>query len=197
VPEVSLVSDAHELQPMNDLPVVPAPAMSGSALDLDALFREHYARLVRALTVAGGDREAAAEAVQDAFVKAHLHERKLRRYDDPVGWIRRVAINRLRDQHRTGLRRRRLDHRLAAEPTAVQPAADAMWDARMVGDELPALLAGLPRQQRLAVSLFYVDGLTVREIATALGISEGAVKFHLHEGRSKLRSVLDPNGGSL
>ena len=60
----------------------------------------HYDRLVRSLTVASGDREQAADAVQEAFVKAHVRWRRIRRYDDPIGWVRRVAINQLRDDHR-------------------------------------------------------------------------------------------------
>ena len=40
--------------------------------------------------------------------------------------------------------------------------------------------ARLPRQQQIAVSLFYVEQLSVREIATSMKLSEGAVKYHLH-----------------
>ena len=43
----------------------------------------------------------------EAFVKAHLHWGRIRRYDDPAGWIRRVAINRLRDDHRHSVRKQR------------------------------------------------------------------------------------------
>ena len=68
--------------------------------DVEDVFRAHYGRLVRALTLASGDREVAADAVQEAFVKAHVRWRKVSRMDDPVGWIRRVAINSMRDQHR-------------------------------------------------------------------------------------------------
>ena len=78
----------------------PAVGPRPSANDLEQLFRAHYDRLVRSLTLACGDGEHAADAVQEAFVRAHVRWRKVRRYDDPVGWVRRVAINLLRDQHR-------------------------------------------------------------------------------------------------
>ncbi len=48
----------------------------------------------------------------------------------------------------------------------------------------------LPRQQRLAVALYYLEGLSVAEVASTLDLSEGAVKFHLHKGRERLRSVI-------
>ena len=43
----------------------------------------------------------------------------------------------------------------------------------------------------MAVALHYVEGLPVREVAAEMGLSEGAVKFHLHAGRERLRRKLD------
>ncbi|MGE0140178.1 MAG: RNA polymerase sigma factor [Ilumatobacteraceae bacterium] len=156
--------------------------------DLEALFRDHYGRLVRTLTLVSGDRENAADAVQEAFVAAHLRWRRVKRYDDPVGWIRRVAINRLRDGHRRSTRKERALERMAA--TVPREALDPTPElAHRSGDDAAtmAMLGGLPRQQRLCLALFYVDGLSVAETARALELSEGAVKFHLHEGRKRLR----------
>jgi RNA polymerase sigma-70 factor (ECF subfamily) len=149
---------------------------------LDTLFRAHYSRLVRALAVVSGSQESAADAVQEAFVKAHLHWRRIERYDDPVGWIRRVAINKLRDDHRRNGRKERAMEKLQADarPENIE------WSD---GTDVTALLAELPRQQRLAMALFYVEGLSVAEVATTLKLSDGAVKFHLHQGRDRLRSV--------
>ncbi len=151
--------------------------------DFESTFRAEYGRLVHALTVVAGDPETAADAVQEAFVKAHLRWRRVSRYDDPVGWIRRVAINNLRDEHRRGGRKRKALERLAGERHD-QPTEPAI-------DEISGLIAGLPRQQRLCVALYYVEGLTVAETAAALDLSEGAVKFHLHQGRKRLRGELE------
>jgi RNA polymerase sigma factor (sigma-70 family) len=151
---------------------------------IESLFRAHHGRLVRALTLACGDREVAEDAVQEAFVKAHMHWRKVRHYDDPVGWIRRVAINRLRDDHRRQNRKGRALERLAG-----QPQTESVEQNRF-DSELLAILAQLPRQQRIAMALFYVDELSIAEVAAALNLSEGAVKSYLHQGRARLRSVL-------
>jgi RNA polymerase sigma-70 factor (ECF subfamily) len=151
---------------------------------VDSLFRAHYGRLVRALTLACGDQEVAADAVQEAFVKAHMHWRRIQKYDDPVGWIRRVAINRLHDDHRHQNRKGRALVRLAGEPQ-VEPVEQHGFDS-----DLPAILAQLPKQQRIAMALFYVDELSIAEVAAALEVSEGAVKSYLHQGRAKLRSVV-------
>ncbi|HEX4982341.1 MAG TPA: sigma-70 family RNA polymerase sigma factor [Ilumatobacteraceae bacterium] len=154
----------------------------------DDLFRDHYDRLVRSMTVACGDREQAADAVQEAFVKAHVRWRRIGNYEDPIGWVRRVAVNQLRDEHRrTGRKRRALARLASRTPTSDHPVEP---------DEFDRLLAELPRQQRLATALYYVDGMSVAEIAAALGIAEGSVKSHLFDARKRLRTVLDRERGT-
>jgi RNA polymerase sigma-70 factor, ECF subfamily len=155
--------------------------------DFESTFRAHYGRLVRALTVVAGSQEAASDAVQEAFVKAHLRWRKVSQYDDPVAWIRRVAINKLKDEHRRAGRKQRAVERMSVN---YQEAGGG----EPTFDELGSVLAELPRQQRLCVALFYIEQLSVAEIATALDISDGAVKFHLHRGRERLRGLLAEEG---
>jgi DNA-directed RNA polymerase specialized sigma24 family protein len=127
---------------------LPVPAddvlSSRPRTEFDELFAAHYERLVRALTVVAGDSEAAADAVQEAFVKAHLRWRKVGRYDDPVGWVRRVAINQIRDSHRRRVRKDRALLRLASREMVVAAPAEI--------DEFDRLLAELPKQQRAAIS---------------------------------------------
>lgn len=173
---VSEMDDVVELGELGELVAVDT---------LETLFRAHYGRLVRALTLVCASREVAADAVQEAFVKAHLHWGRVSRYDDPVGWIRRVAINGLRDDHRRQTRKSRAEQRLSNErPNTLEPAID----------ESAQMLAGLPRQQRLAMALFYVDGMSVAEVAAAMKLSQGAVKFHLHQGRARLRGSIADGG---
>lgn len=162
-------------RPRTDARVVPN--------DFDALFDAHYDRLVRSLTVVAGDREAAADAVQEAFVKAHLRWGKVGSYDDPVGWVRHVAVNKLRDEHRRNGRKRRALDRLRSRDQVVTNAHEI--------DEFGRLLAALPQQQRLATAMYYVEGLSVAEIAHALDISDGSVKSHLFDARRKLRPILE------
>jgi RNA polymerase sigma-70 factor (ECF subfamily) len=163
---------------------VPATAdVTPDVSQFDALFAAHYARLVRTLTLVAGDQEIAADAVQEAFVKAHLKWRKIGRYDDPVGWVRRVAINQIHDAHRRHERKNRALRRLASRERAVSDPVEP--------DEFGRLLAALPTQQRAATALFYVDGLSIAEIAVALGIAEGSVKSHLHDARRRLKPLLE------
>ena len=153
--------------------------------DFDETFREHYWPMVRSLSVACGDREAAADAVQDAFTRAYARWRRISRYEHPAGWIRHVALNRLRDHFRHEARGVRARERMGGQATTTVPAPELPDDALM------SAVRNLPPQQQIAVSLYYVEQLSVREIATSMKLSEGAVKYHLHAGRSALRDWIE------
>ncbi|HEY3673262.1 MAG TPA: sigma-70 family RNA polymerase sigma factor [Acidimicrobiia bacterium] len=153
--------------------------------DFDETFREHYWPMVRSLSVACGDREAAADAVQDAFTRAYARWRRISRYEHPAGWIRHVALNRLRDHFRHEARGVRARERIAGQTVTTVDAPELPDDALMVA------VRSLPTQQQIAVSLFYVEQLSVREIAASMKLSEGAVKYHLHAGRGALRAWLE------
>ena len=164
---------------MGDPPTFGAPAALAT---FDEVFERHYPTLVRALTAGCGDREVAADCVQDAFLSAHLRWKQISRYEDPVAWVRRVAINRIRDHVR---------HEMRGVRVLVLLAADPQWiDEPTPQGDAAALLSKLPPQQRLAMSLYYLEGLSVAEVAHAMSLSVGAVKFHMNQGRERLRPVL-------
>lgn len=151
--------------------------------DFDECFRSHYPRLVRSLGTGSDDAEA---AVQEAFVQAHVRWRMVSRLQDPVGWIRRVAIRRILNQHRSLWRRDRAVRRL--EPDAARHEEDPADVSR--SDLMDAILT-LPTRQRLALVLHHLDGLSMREVATAMDTSEGTVKSQLHDARVALRPLME------
>lgn len=165
-------------------PALTAPtAPMATSADFDAVFVASHARLVRSLTLICGDAEVAADCVADAFERAYVRWRKVGRLEDPVGWVRRVAINRSRDSHRGRQRRDRAVERLAVR-------TEVLWeDAGPQDESLMAAVANLSPQQRTVVALHYLDDLSVAEVAAAMGLSDGAVKYHLHEARGRLRTA--------
>ncbi len=144
----------------------------------DDVFREHYGRLVRVLSAAG---PGAEDAVAEAFSLALVKWRRVGGYDDPVAWVRRTAVHRMSNE------RRRLRRREAALPRLVEVARSGPDD---VVPELAAAVQRLPRQQRIALVLKVLADLDTHEVADAMGISAGAVRYHLHEARHRLRAEL-------
>jgi RNA polymerase sigma-70 factor (ECF subfamily) len=150
---------------------------------LARLFEGHADELVRGLLAAGYP--DAADAVQEAFVQAVVHWRRVRSYDEPLVWIRRVAINKARNRSRSRRRQAALKDRLG------QRSSRDVGTHEPPDDDVIAAVAALPSQQRLVVSLFYYADLPIAQVAAVMGISEGTVKSHLHAARAAVAHTLE------
>lgn len=149
-------------------------------MDVSMLFDAEYERLVRSLGVAF-DPIDAADAVQEAFIQADRRWTEVCRYDDPVGWIRRVAVNRLLNGQRN--RRRRREIMATITPVRDADLADDLLDLRRA-------VAALPERMRAAVCLHYLSDLPIDEVAYTLEVAPGTVKSNLHDARIRLRETL-------
>jgi RNA polymerase sigma-70 factor (ECF subfamily) len=151
---------------------------------VEALFRQSYKPIVQALALACGDLAAAEDATQDAFAQAWARWARISRYDNPGAWVRRVAINKLRNAHRSRLR----------GEAAMERLNSGVSTSASIPDQDPDLVLGLqrlPYKQRLCAVLYYVDGLSTAEVAEAMGISQGSVSQHLNRARTALRAYLE------
>jgi RNA polymerase sigma-70 factor (ECF subfamily) len=149
----------------------------------DEFFRLEHPRLLRVLAAADASAE---DALQAAFVQAALRWKRVSRYEDPAGWVRLVAVRRMLDERRSSRRRDAAVERMRPHVADVEPDHD--HDAAL---DLSRAIDSLPRRQRVALSLFYLGGLTSQETGDAMGISAGAVRFHLHSARARLRELLE------
>ncbi len=154
--------------------------------EFERFFTANFDRLVRSVTAISGDPEVAVDSVQDAFIKAYARWSKVKKYDDPTLWVRRVAINKSRDTRRSFLRRRAREDRFE-DGTVAEEAI--VWESDDDVDIAGVLYQLSPRQRSVAV-LFYLEDLSITEIAASLDISAGAVKFHLNKARNNLRGLL-------
>lgn len=133
-----------------------------------------------------GSAEAANDVVQDVWESV---ARGLRRLDDPArfrAWIFAIAARKCTDALRGKYRRTRLAEQ--AQAMAVE-ARDAESDANASLD-LASALKRLPAEQRLVVSLFYGEDMSVGDIAAATGAQAGTVKSRLFAARKALREFL-------
>jgi RNA polymerase sigma-70 factor (ECF subfamily) len=149
----------------------------------DELYLACYQRLVGQVAAVVGDLGDAEDAVQEAFVRASRHWSRIRAYDLPLAWVRRVAFR----EALSGLRRRRrrlaLLVRLGPPPAVPELSAD--------GVDMHRAMARLPLRQRQVLVLFYVAELPVEEIAAQLRVPAGTVKSRLARGRAALAGMLD------
>lgn len=150
------------------------------ARSFDEFFRESYESTVRGLERDGTRSDDAHDAVQEAFVRAYARWWRVGRYQEPAAWVRRVAVNVVRDQHR-----RRVVHDNALPKLVTEPSAPAGPGDGIVG--LDEALDRLPPQQRRAVDLYYGAGFSTEDAANRMGISAGAFRFHLSRARRSLK----------
>ena len=150
----------------------------------ELLFRQSYRSIVQSLALSAGDLAAAEDATQEAFIELCVRWNRICRYDNPAVWVRRVAINKLRKAHRSNTRRAVALLRLDSDERMAPPLAEP-------DTSLLAALRALPSRQRLATVLYYVEDLTISEVASAMGISQGAVSQHLNRARTTFRAHLE------
>ena len=143
----------------------------------DSFFEQQYEPVVRSLTLVFGDRPRAEDAAQGAFERAYRKWRTVSELDRPGTWVYVVA---LRDARRA-LAREELSGPFEDSPL------EGIEEVAVTAVSLRAALAVLPLRQRAAVVLRYLGGLSVSEVAQAMGCAEGTVKATLHSALQRLR----------
>ena len=139
-----------------------------------------YVPVFRDLAVAFGDRQLAEEAAQEAFTRAYTRWERVGRMARPAGWAYVAGVRAARRQRRDLLR---------------DPAGPI--DARDVATEvvdrvtLQTAIGELPTRQRVALVLRHHAGLSLDEIAQAMGCAVGTVKSTLHAVHGRLHVELE------
>jgi RNA polymerase sigma-70 factor, ECF subfamily len=142
-----------------------------------------YPRLVAAVALVAGSRDAAEDAVQEALVRAWERPPGAKRIDSLAAWVTRVALN----LSKSRLRRLRAEARARDRIRGTGATAADPPESR---SDVERALFKLPRRQREVTVLRYYLGMDVREIAEALGVSEGTVKTQLFRARRALAGML-------
>lgn len=159
------------------------------------LMDRHTEAVYRMLIALGASPEDAEDALQECFVAAWRTAGTFRGDSSARGWLFAIARNAFRRQHR----------RRAGEPAELDPlealGTQAGWGSESdfshrfeVRQELEWALAQVPEEERRAVLLRDIEGLSGSEAADALGLSQGAMKSRLHRGRLHLMAVLRREG---
>ena len=167
-----------------------ARVRAGDTEAYDTLVRRH---IRGAYTVARrllGNKEDAEDLVQDAFIQAldRLDSFDATRPFAP--WFYRILTNRgLNAQKSIRIRTTaELDDEVVGGGESPARAAERAE----LRDALTTAVAALPERQQTIVQLSEIDGWTSAEIAEALGMADGTVRWHLHEARKALRVALSP-----
>jgi RNA polymerase sigma-70 factor (ECF subfamily) len=152
-----------------------------------------------------GNTQDALEVTQDAFLKAYGSLSTLQKPEAFGGWLMRIVSNLSLNYRRSRKLRSQLPLDDALGPTDSQQtdagAGGSEWMARdddpvhrleseEMGRKLQEALKQLPEKQRLAIVMFTIEEMPQKQVAEALGCSVEAVKWHVFQGRKRLKELM-------
>ncbi|MDX3798134.1 RNA polymerase sigma factor SigM [Streptomyces sp. AK04-3B] len=191
-------SAAHDA--MSDMDLL-ARHVEGDPDAFGELVRRHRDRLWAVALRTLGDREEAADAVQDALVSAYRAAHTFRGQSAVTTWLHRITVNACLDRARKAASRKtspvddaeRLEQLLEPHESASAPA-----ERNDLHRQLIEALGTLPPDQRAALVLVDMQGYPVAEAARVLDVPTGTVKSRCARGRARLLPLLThlrPGGG--
>jgi RNA polymerase sigma-70 factor (ECF subfamily) len=162
-------------------------ALTSTRGEFDRTFEELLPRLYRRALALADNRQAAEDALHDAYLKLVAHPERLTGHPAPYAYAFAAVVSVLRDGWRR--RQREIPFDDVAE-LAVGQHADGGATAWEAERETVRLLAQLTAKQAAIVLLIDVDGLTIDQAAEALGLHRGTVSRSRGRALDKLRSLL-------
>lgn len=169
----------------------------------DALIAKYQRQAIAVAYRLLGNTHDAMEVTQDAFLKAYSSLGTLQKPEAFGGWLMRIVSN-LSLNFRRGRKTRMqlpLDDLLGSGESQSESAGGSEWAARdddpahsleskELGRKLKEALDQLPEKQRLAIVMFTLEQMPQKQVADALQCSVEAVKWHVFQGRKKLKELL-------
>lgn len=178
--------------------------LAGQKVAFDELIVRYQRQAVAVSMRLLGNTNDALEVTQDAFLKAYSSLASLEKPEAFGGWLMRIVSN-LSLNFRRGRKLRSqlpLDD-LVGAAEATQSSGPGMGESMALGDDPARALASkelgaklqealnqLPEKQRLAIVMFTIEQMPQKQVAEALSCSVEAVKWHVFQGRKKLKEML-------
>jgi RNA polymerase sigma-70 factor, ECF subfamily len=167
-----------------------ARVQKGDAAAFDTLVCRHLQRAFGVALRLLGQREDAEDLVQEAFLAAL---QKIDSFDtgrEFSPWFYRILVNRCLNARKSRSRRSTVELPSDAASSVSSPLLDT--ERSELRRHLKRAMRELPERQRTIVTMFDLEGFSSPEIAEVLGISDGTVRWHLHQARRVLREALEP-----
>lgn len=169
--------------------------------DLDALggiYDRHRQLVFRTALAITGDQEAAADLLQEVFLRLYRFGDRIDPYRPLEPWLYRMTAN----MAYTWASQRRRWYRLLQEMAERlardgRPTPYHLVEQREQWGEVQRALEAISPEKRVVVVLYYLNGLSLAEIAEALELPLGTVKSRLHYGRKMLKKSLALEGDSV
>jgi RNA polymerase sigma-70 factor (ECF subfamily) len=177
--------------------------LAGQRASFDTLVQRYQRQAVAVSYRLLGNTQDALEVTQDAFLKAFTSLDSLQKPEAFGGWLMRIVSNLSLNFRRSRKIRQQLplDDALGKSSESQESAGGSEWmsgdadpvhalESREMGARLQQALSELPEKQRLAIIMFTMQEMPQKQVAEALECSVEAVKWHVFQGRKKLKELL-------
>ena len=180
-----------------------AQVLSGERPAFDVLIGRYQRQAVAVSYRLLGNTQDSLEVTQDAFLKAFTSLATLNKPEAFGGWLMRIVSNLSLNYRRSRKIRSQLplDDMLGKQQTDAPQSGGSEWmsqagdpvhnlESREMGDRLTQAMNQLPEKQRLALVMFTIDEMPQKQIAEVLNCSVEAVKWHVFQGRKRLKEMM-------
>jgi RNA polymerase sigma-70 factor (ECF subfamily) len=178
-------------------------AINADRSAFDELVRRYQRQAVAVSYRLLGNSHDALEVTQDAFLKAYNSLSTLQKPEAFGGWLMRIVSNLSLNYRRSRRTRSQLplDDLLGSAESQPEGAGGSEWmsasadpvrklEGQELGRKLQEAMKVLPEKQRMAIVMFTIEQMPQKQIAETLGCSIEAVKWHVFQGRKKLKELL-------
>jgi RNA polymerase sigma-70 factor (ECF subfamily) len=155
-----------------------------------AFYQRYASRMMAVCMRYASGREEAADILQEGFIKVFQELPRFRREGSLEGWVRRIMVNTALENYRKNSKIFPLS---TIDDTTPETVSSDDILSQMAAEELLQLVQELPPRYRMVFNLYAFEGLKHREIAEALGITEGTSKSNLADARNILQKKVTEN----
>lgn len=184
---------------LQDVPLTLVEACRrGERPAVDELLRTISSDIYRIVYSMLRDHDEADEVVQETLVRLFRYIHKLKEPEKFASWAMRIAVSQVQTWRMKRGRQRSFEFNdpmddeesviVMTRAASSNPRDEA--SRRQIREHIESAMTELPDRQQTAVVLFEIEGCSIKEIASAMSCSEGAVKFNIHEARKKLQRRL-------
>jgi RNA polymerase sigma factor, sigma-70 family len=194
----------------NELSEFVKRAKTGDRDAITVLYEKTYTQVFYTVKSMIKDEDAVFDILQDAYMKAFAHLDSFKGDDKFLPWVKQIAANTARDW----LKRKKpllfselntdedqdMKFEEQIEDDRDENIPEKFIDQQEMVRIIREIIDNLPEDQRASIGMYYYDGMSVKEIAAAMGASESAVKSRLKYGRDKIEAKvieLEKNGTKL
>lgn len=174
---------------LNDIALITQVTVFHNKRAFDKLVRKYQSPVRRFfLNQTGGDAALSDDLAQETFIHAYTHLNSFKNLSNFSTWLYRIAYNVFYDYFRSLKRTQDLE---TSNVDAVHQVEQPDKGMRM---DLHRALLLLTSEERMCVTMRFMEDMTVAKISEITGMPEGTVKSHVYRGKNKLAAYLKENG---